>query len=65
MPRNNVRQTADILPFPIGGRSALAENVAVRREAKAALPDRVEAVPDFGGWYHEAAIEEAEQTCKH
>lgn len=59
------RPTAEIIPFPFGGRSNLRwaqeKNKAVQPTAAAASTDLA-----FGGsWYHEAALSEQDKPNSH
>lgn len=62
MNTNQSRESARIYQFPAGGRSALGGK---RRDefkpATAQLSARVNEVACGDGWYHEAAIREAER----
>jgi hypothetical protein len=63
MTTNSDRESAKIYQFPARGRFA----ANVQRDAKPTLnltPLQVVKAAVGSGWYHEAAIEEAEQTHK-
>jgi hypothetical protein len=64
MPANPQRESATIYQFPVGGRQAAGGR---RAEAKAAAPaeaPRVAKAICGSGWYHEAAIQEADQAFR-
>jgi hypothetical protein len=65
MSTNHNRESAEIIPFPVRARASSGEY----REA--AMPvtmfpiPRAVKVASGSGWYHEAAIQEADQTRKN
>lgn len=57
-------QTAQIIPFPARARTgALGRQASGRKSAE--LPTRAVAVEAGSGWYHDAAIQDAEQVRHH
>jgi hypothetical protein len=62
MTKDAHRESAKIYPFPAGGRGSFAGR---RVGIKAAVEFPSAQIADCGsGWYHEAAIREAEQMRK-
>ena len=55
-------RSADIIPFPAGGRAALRERSwnTAKQEARDTLPHVV-----FDGWYHEQAIQDEQERRGH
>jgi len=54
--------TAQIIPFPIGGRRALdnkRDDAGIAAELRSA---RASAIACGSGWYHDAAIQDAKRT---
>jgi hypothetical protein len=62
MNTNLGQATAKIYQFPVGGRAAIR---ARQNPAIDASTPRVNEVVCGSGWYHEAAIEEANRTGEH
>jgi len=54
------RESAQIIPFPVGGRRA----VAARRDDASAMQTAVRVSGDAigGAWYHEAAIQDSKRA---
>lgn len=65
METNSSRPTAKILAFPAGGRAGVAQRRTDLHPAAnlSARPEESRAIVD--GWYHEAAIREAEAAKSH
>ncbi|CAN7736000.1 DUF2735 domain-containing protein [Mesorhizobium sp. LjNodule214] len=60
----STRPSAKILMFPVAAR-AVASNLSGKAKFAAELASLRNDLTDFGsGWYHEAAIEEAQQDRK-
>ncbi|AZN99964.1 DUF2735 domain-containing protein [Mesorhizobium sp. M9A.F.Ca.ET.002.03.1.2] len=60
----STRQSAKILMFPVAARAS-ASNLSGKAKFAAELASLRNVTTDFGsGWYHDAAIEEAEQARK-
>ncbi|GLS41669.1 hypothetical protein GCM10010869_72660 [Mesorhizobium tianshanense] len=60
----STRQSAKILMFPVAARKS-ASNLSGKAKFAAELALLRNITTDFGsGWYHDAAIEEAEQARK-
>ena len=60
----SARPSAKILMFPLAARAA-ASNLGVKAKFAAELASMRDHLTDFGsGWYHEAAIEEAQHDRK-
>ena len=59
------RQTATIVPFPVGGRAGFVRGGYSQKSADRRLA--VEAAPgfDWRGWYHGEAIRESEPADRH
>lgn len=62
MKTNSDRQSAKIYQFPAGGRAALSR----RRESQAAAPSSPTRMKIASGdaWYHDAAIQDGDQSRK-
>ena len=64
MENTSARQSAKILMFPVAARVP-ASNLSGKAKFAAELASLRNVRADFGsGWYHEAAIEEAQQDRK-
>ncbi len=61
MTTNQVRETATIVQFPVGGRAGLAR----RDDFKRAASPRVADIAYGGSWYHDEAVREAELARKN
>ena len=57
-------QSAQILQFPAGGRSALGGRRDDAKPAEPFVAPRVTKVVT-GAWYHDEAIQEARRGCNH
>jgi hypothetical protein len=57
--------SAKIYQFPVGGRSGVATRQDGAKGAIDSATPRVHEAACGSGWYHEAAIEEANQTGEH
>ena len=64
MTENVLGQSAQILQFPAGGRSALGGRRDAAKPAEPFVAPRVTKVVT-GAWYHEEAIQEARRGCNH
>jgi len=65
MTKTQPRTSAQIIPFPIRDRSSAA------RSNSAALPEQIRKSPMIAdiaggsGWYHEAAVQDADPARRH
>ena len=65
MTTNIYGRTAKIYQFPTRAETGIGENRENAKPVADATPQRFADAADGSGWYHEAAIQEAERTRKH
>ncbi|GGC60572.1 DUF2735 domain-containing protein [Chelatococcus reniformis] len=58
------RPSAQIYQFPLGGRAVLARRRDETRSAAEPTPASTPAIAAGSGWYHEAAMQEADRSRK-
>lgn len=64
MTEGSPRQSAKIYQFPPGGRATSGVHNSGAKSVTELWPMRLPRAAIGSGWYHDAAIEEAEQTRK-
>ncbi len=64
MTANSHRETAKIYQFPAGGRAGLRDKRTTIMPIDAVASGRAAKVIFGSGWYHEEAIQDAEQARK-
>ena len=65
MSTNDYRGSAEIIPFPLRARTSSNEYREAARPVTLFPVSQVVKVAAGSGWYHEAAIQDADQTRKH
>ncbi len=65
MSTNTYRGSAEIIPFPVRARTNSNENREAAMPVTMFPVPRAVKVASGSGWYHEAAIQEADQTREH
>jgi len=65
MSTNTYRGSAEIIPFPVRARTTSNENREAAMPVTMFPVPRAVKVASGSGWYHEAAIQEADQTREH
>ena len=65
MSTNRYRGSAEIIPFPVRARTASNEYRETAKPVTMFPVPRAAKVASGSGWYHEAAIQEADQTREH
>ena len=65
MNTNPNRGSAEIIPFPSRARKNSGERRDIARPAATFVAQRTAKVGSGSGWYHEAAIQDAERSRKN
>jgi hypothetical protein len=65
MSTNTYRGSAEIIPFPVRGRSTPNENSEAAKPVTMFPVPRAMKVASGSGWYHEAAIAEDDSSRRH
>ncbi len=65
MSTNTYRGSAEIIPFPVRARTTSNEYSEAAKPVTMFPIPRTVKVASGSGWYHEAAIQDADETRKH
>jgi hypothetical protein len=65
MTTNSYRASAEIIPFPVRARPASGERREAAKPVMTFPSPRAVKVASSSGWYHEAAIEDADRSRKN
>ncbi len=65
MSTNTYRGSAEIIPFPVRARTTANEHREAAKPVTMFPVSRAVKVAAGSGWYHEAAIQDADQTREH
>jgi hypothetical protein len=65
MTTNSYRASAEIIPFPVRARPAPGEPREAAKPVATFASPRAVKVASSSGWYHEAAIEDADRSRKN
>ena len=65
MTKNNDRQTATIIPFPVRGANGLAKPAATAKPAPVHAGGAVCSVAGDSAWYHDAATHDGDPHRRH
>jgi Protein of unknown function (DUF2735) len=65
MTTNTYRGSAEIIPFPVRARTTSTEYREAAKPTTMFPVPRAVKVASASGWYHEAAIQDADRTREH